>query len=64
VSSDGPESHDLPRQHCEQAKRDGDMQDEEPWVLIGTKPKRGLNDESESCSGGCGESAPSRSGDA
>jgi len=54
----------LPRQHREQAKRDGDVQDEEPWVLIGTKPERGLNDESESCPGGGGESAPSRSSDA
>jgi hypothetical protein len=54
----------LPSQHCEQAKRDGDMQDEQPRVLIRTKPERGLNDEGESGAGGGGESTPSRGSDA
>ena len=46
----------MPREHCEQAKRDGYMQDEQPWVLIGTKPERGLDHECESGAGSGGES--------
>lgn len=40
------------------------MQDEQPWVPIGTKPERGLDGESESCAGGGGERTLSGSSDA